>query len=497
MKKYFLLLLLLILTLSCSKKTEVKGKITNASPLERIEIIEATGVGTLPIVNLGLNNKGEFSGSFDAPKDGMYALTYGGQMNMIYLKKGQTLDISGNGATFPQQMVISGDAKPNNDFIKETQKYFETYASKINVGDMVSKDEKQFITDFKKIQSDLLKELEDAAKKHGADDSALNFKKDETNARLLGLIEAYEQSTAQSTGKPFKASKAFENLKNSMLADHDRMIKEVPAYRDYTLNKMNSEFQQFAQTRRPGPDTMLSDVFAKFLATKKDMSQITKDYLFAYVLAQTDINFNNVKKYDQITKLIDANIKDATVKDDLKKLQNVLMGAKTGTTPELTLINKEGKTIQISDLKGKPTLVTFYTSWNPNISVMTVPVLKEVVNFYKSKMNFAYINLDDTKDQFAKTSAAMFKGFPGENYWVEGGINAEPVKKFGIYGFKTPSYIILDKDGNVASRPFFNLGDPELVEALNKATGLQAPQVQSQLPPQMMPPVQEAPAAGK
>lgn len=134
MKKYFLLLLLLILTLSCSKKTEVKGKITNASPLERIEIIEATGVGTLPIVNLGLNNKGEFSGSFDAPKDGMYALTYGGQMNMIYLKKGQTLDISGNGATFPQQMVISGEAKPNNDFIKETQKYFETYASKINVG---------------------------------------------------------------------------------------------------------------------------------------------------------------------------------------------------------------------------------------------------------------------------------------------------------------------------------------------------------------------------
>jgi hypothetical protein len=35
------------------KKVEVKGKITGGSPLERIELIEASGVATLPLINIG------------------------------------------------------------------------------------------------------------------------------------------------------------------------------------------------------------------------------------------------------------------------------------------------------------------------------------------------------------------------------------------------------------------------------------------------------------
>lgn len=487
MKKFLFMLLLAILAVSCSKKVEVKGKIANANPLERVEIIEASGVGTLPLINMGLNSKGEFSGSFDAPKDGMYAITYGRNMNMIYLKKGQSLDISGTGADFPQKFVINGAAKANNDFITDAQKNFDAYAGKINIQEYLAKDEAAFLTDFKKIKEDVYKSLEASAKKFSADNSALQYKKDETNARLLGLLDAYEQTHGQVTGKPgFKVSSNFTTVKKELTADSDRFISDIPAYRDYMLNNMSKDFQTFAQSKNPAQGTLLSSVFSQFLATKKDMSQTAKDYLFAYVLAQSDINFNNFQKYDEITKLIDTNIKDAKMKTDLKGLQTVLMGHKTGTAPELPLVAADGKTLKLSDLKGKPTLVTFYASWNPNIQIVTVPVLKEVSNFYKSKMNFAYVNLDDTKDQFSKTSTAMFKGFPGTNYWVEGGLNANAVKKFGIYSFKTPSFILLDKDGKISGRPFFNLGDPELVTALDAATGLKAPQVQQPMP-QMMP----------
>ena len=64
---------------------------------------------------------------------------------------------------------------------------------------------------------------------------------------------------------------------------------------------------------------------------------------------------------------------------------------------------------KMADVKGKPTLVMFYASWNPYISEATVPVLKEVANFYKSKMDFTFVNFDDTKEQFIKTSNAMLK----------------------------------------------------------------------------------------
>jgi hypothetical protein len=55
MKKYLLLFVIAIFVMSCSKKVEVKGKITGGSPLERIEFIEASGVATLPLINIGVN----------------------------------------------------------------------------------------------------------------------------------------------------------------------------------------------------------------------------------------------------------------------------------------------------------------------------------------------------------------------------------------------------------------------------------------------------------
>ena len=123
----------------------------------------------------------------------------------------------------------------------------------------------------------------------------------------------------------------------------------------------------------------------------------------------------------------------------------------------------------------------FYSSWTPYIKESNIPILNQVIGFYKKDMNFAFINFDDTKEQFTKTSNALLKGTPGTNYYAEGGLNSDFAKKFGIYGFKLqPSFVIVDKDGKVGSKLFFNLGDPELVAALDKATGLKAPEVQAQ-----------------
>ncbi|NOK07362.1 TlpA family protein disulfide reductase, partial [Myxococcus xanthus] len=128
MSKYFLMLIFAFVAMSCSKKVEVKGNLAGGSPLERIEFIEASGVATLPLVNLGVDSKGSFSGSFEAPKNGMYIMSYAGKTAMIYLKGGQQLNISGQAANFPNQFTITGDAKNNNDFLMDVQKFVQGYA---------------------------------------------------------------------------------------------------------------------------------------------------------------------------------------------------------------------------------------------------------------------------------------------------------------------------------------------------------------------------------
>jgi len=140
-------------------------------------------------------------------------------------------------------------------------------------------------------------------------------------------------------------------------------------------------------------------------------------------------------------------------------------------------------------------MLFFYASWNPYISEATVPVLKEVVNFYKSKMNFVFVNVDDTKDQFIKTSNSLLKGVQGVNVYGEGGLNSDIAKKYGVYGFKLPCFVIIDKDGKIASRSFVNLGEQELVTILDKQTGLSAPKAEPNM--QMQPQLQLDPSAAQ
>ena len=61
MKKYLILLLISLLVVSCSK-IKIEGNVQGGSPLERIEFIEASGVATLPLVNIGLDEKGDDPG---------------------------------------------------------------------------------------------------------------------------------------------------------------------------------------------------------------------------------------------------------------------------------------------------------------------------------------------------------------------------------------------------------------------------------------------------
>lgn len=478
MKKYLFLLLLTLLVVSCSK-VKVEGNVKGGSPLERIEFIEASGVATLPLVNLGVDEKGNFKGDFKAPKNGMYAMTYAGKMNFIYLKKGQTLNISGDAGSFPEVFKIEGDAKKNNDFITATQKYLESYSSKLNM-QMLQKKESDFLVDIKKIHSDLEKNLDETADKLGADSEVVKLKKDELTTNILTFLVQYEAAHGQAAGDPtFKVSKNFKDYEKTLTENNDRMVENLPVYRNYLLNKVGQDFQNFAVKQKDKDNVSMSTIFARFLTTNKEMSQKTKDYLLAFVIAKFDLN-PYTSEVEKVKKISDEYIKDSEVKKDLNSAINAVFGLKVGEeAPKVSFNKLDGKSGNL-ELNGKPTLVMSYASWNPYIAQSTVPVLKEVVNFYKSKVNFAFVNLDDTKEQFTKTANAMLKGIPGTNYYADGGLQSEYAKKFFIYGFKIPGFFLIDKDGKVASQTFYNLGDAKFVEAMNKVSGLQAPTVNPQ-----------------
>ncbi|MFC6269571.1 TlpA family protein disulfide reductase [Frigoriflavimonas asaccharolytica] len=503
-KKYLLIFILSIFATSCSKKVDFTATIKGGSPLERIEFIEASGVATLPLVNVGIGKDGKFTGGFDAPNDGMYVITYAGKENIIYLKQGQKLEISGNGETFPQEFKIVGDAKNNNDFLQAVQKFMQNYTKNLDLQSKMSKDEKTFLAALKKIEADLMKSIDENGEKFSADKKVIEWKKNDIRTGMLSIFPQYEGFKKQSSGNPaFKISKEFADYEESLQKDKELLVKEHPAYRTYLLTKMSEDFSKFAEGKTKGltiqPTT--SELFAEYLKKRTELSDTAKDYLLAYIISQADLQPTATQEVqDKIGKIIDADIKDASIKKDLKTIQFAIGGLKVGEAlPEASLMTADGKPFKTADFNGKPTLLMFYASWTPYIKDQTVPILNQVIGFYKKDMNFAFINFDDNKEQFTKTSSALMKGIPGTNYYAEGGLTGDFAKKFGIYGFKLqPSFVIVDKNGKVASRLFFNLGDPEMVTALDKATGLTAPAVQQpeiQLQNDINAPKAEAPTA--
>lgn len=495
-KKYLLLFVLAIFVMSCSKKIDIKGKIAGASPLERIEFVEASGVATLPLINLGLDKNGSFAGTFEAPKNGMYVINFAGKQSLIFLRGGQNIEISGNAATFPNEFVINGDAKNDNEFFQASQKFLMSYGQSLDMQTLLASPESSFIKSMQKIEADLNKNIDENVKKFNPGKDVIEWKKMDARTAILNLMGNYEMSKMQNPATPtFKVSKAFSDYENKLQENKDEMVKSSPFYRQYLLMKMSPDFQKYATVQSKNKkDITTSEMFTQYLKTKNDIPQLTKDYLLAFVMAQSDIVPQTpANVVDKVKKIIETDIKDKAIQDDLKKMQFAINGFKVGDdAPEASLVKADGTSYNLSANKGKPYMMVFYTSWNPYIQEGTVPVLREVVNFYKSKMNFVYVNLDDTQDQFKKTSSTLMKGLPGTNVYGENGLNSDIAKKYGIYGFKLPNFVIVDKNGKIASKSFVNLGDQELITVLDKQTGLAAPQVdpqmQQQMQQQMMPP---------
>lgn len=473
MKKYLLLLLFSMFVVSCSKEVVIYGKVNNASPLSRVEIIDISSVATLPIANFGFDEKGNFSDTITIEKSGIYALVYNGRANSVYLKKGQNIQITGNASNFPEDLKISGEGQANNEFLIESQRFVDKYLSKLNV-DILKKNEADFIKEMEKYTKDINKKVDEIAKTRKADKEVLSWKKDELLVTLLMISTQYELMHGQLTGKMnFKVSDKFKQKQKTL--EKNFFIKRYPTYRQYHLAKLQHDLRIFAKPYIENTKITQTEIFLKFLDTRKELNQETKDYLASFAATQFDLYPQNPKA-EQAYKAVTERVKSSVIKKELEKVFVTISGIKVGTqAPEGSLIRGDGKTVKVADFRGKPTLLVFYSSFATGMSEHIVPTLKELSDFYKSKMNFAYINFDDDQKQFQNASKTLMKNITGVNLYAKGGLKSEIAQRYHVYGFKLPSFVILDKNGKITGRMYLNITEPEFIEILNKQTGLTAP----------------------
>ncbi|MDY6024624.1 TlpA disulfide reductase family protein [Bergeyella zoohelcum] len=481
MRKLIGLFLLGLLFIACSKKIEIEGTVKGGSPLERLEITEASGVATLPLINIGADEKGKFTGSFEAPKNGMYLLSYGGQQNIFFLKRGQKFEFQGQAGTFPTEFTIKGEAYANNEFLKQAQKALLERTKRVDIMQELQKGEENFVAVFTKIQNELEKKFDELAEKHKADKEVLQWKKADLRTGILSVIPQVIMMKKQTSGNPnYKPHKSLADFENKLQDNSDELLKEHPLYRQYLLSKISDDFQKFVEKNQGKVEQSTTQLFVDFLKGRKELTQTAKDYLTAFIIAQYELSQNTTEdNKKKLNDLIEKEIKDTSVKESMKKLLFVIGGFSKGEeAPKATLKTTDGKSFSLDSQKGKPTLLVTYASWTLMLQEINMPIIKQMVDFYKSKFNVVYINFDDTEAQFKKTSSALLKGYHGTPAYAEGGLNSEFAKKYGIYAFKlAPGLLVLDKEGKIAGPSFYNPGEQEFVKLMDQLSGLKAPEI--------------------
>lgn len=130
---------------------------------------------------------------------------------------------------------------------------------------------------------------------------------------------------------------------------------------------------------------------------------------------------------------------------------------------QFALKDIEGKTIKLSDLKGKVVVVDFWATWCGPCK-MSFPTLQKVYEKYKSHPQVAIYALDTWENVGGKEQEDLVKKFLADNKYTFPVLYDEGmVEKYGVEGI--PTKFVIDKKGDIAFKSVgFNNADEMMSE---------------------------------
>lgn len=159
-------------------------------------------------------------------------------------------------------------------------------------------------------------------------------------------------------------------------------------------------------------------------------------------------------------------LEDASTASNLGGQNAQEVSAPTSAAPDFVMQDADGKSVKLSDFKGTPVVLNFWTSWC-SYCKEEMPYFESAYKQYGDKIKFVMVdvvkserNNDDGKN-FIKESGYTFPVF----YETEG----KAMNLYGLRGF--PATMFIDANGNIISKNIGAISQEKLNENIQTILG--------------------------
>ena len=243
----------------------------------------------------------------------------------------------------------------------------------------------------------------------------------------------------------FNVSDTYYSFFQNLNTDSDEKLS-IPNYRKFLVKYLNFRAEEITDSTQVYLRSATADAgfngVEQFFRERK-----IRNYLYSKVMEDLLENSYNdaAKLFPQfLQKQKDEKLK-MKIKSEYEAIRPLLPG---NPMPEILLKSADGKTVNISDFKGKVIYIDIWATWcGPCMREM--PFLETLVQNYKSDVDVAIISISVDEDEAAwKGFLKSKQGTSSIQLFEQENLNAEWVSYFRINSI--PRFILVDKNGMIA-----------------------------------------------
>ena len=219
-----------------------------------------------------------------------------------------------------------------------------------------------------------------------------------------------------------------------------KIVKYLTIYQKPNLSQMELEDNLI---------TAVDSILAKALVEQKVYEFVVDFLVKGFETIGFERGLEHIAEQNQLAELCVNSERKSELENRMELIKKLAIGK---VAPDFEATDINGKTVKLSDISSKKTILVFWASWCPHCTDM-MPVLKEYYNANsREELEIIAISVDSQEEEYQEA----VKTHTGD--WINiaelKGWNGAIVEEYGIHA--TPTVFILDQEKTILAKPTNN-----------------------------------------